>query len=131
MQSILYGETLGTTHMAEGHNPSKVEGDHNVEKEGHVAAECIQVEMHMTDWSTAQKEDPVVNANGELVRGPEEDQSEDTPGRAWFSQQRELNGVDHQNFTTLQNALYLCSTPEERMRIYYSLWPQWCIELPL
>ena len=36
VQSVLDGVTLGTAHKAEGHNPSMVEGDHNVEKEVHV-----------------------------------------------------------------------------------------------
>ena len=62
MQSILDGVTLGMAHRAEGHNPSVVEGDHNVEKEVHVATGQVQVEMQVTDWATAQKEDPVLNA---------------------------------------------------------------------
>ena len=62
VQSILDGVTLGTTQRAEGHNPSVVEGDHNVEKEVHVATGQIKVEMHVTDWATGQKEDPVLNA---------------------------------------------------------------------
>ena len=37
VQSILDGVTLGMVHRAEGHNPSVVEDDHNVEKEVHVA----------------------------------------------------------------------------------------------
>ena len=75
MQSVLDGVTLGMVHMAEGHDLSVVEGDHNVEKEVHVTkgqvqvemhmtdwAMQVQVEMHMTDWATAQKVDPVLNA---------------------------------------------------------------------
>ena len=34
VQSILDGVTLGMAHRAEGHNPSVVEGDHNVGKGG-------------------------------------------------------------------------------------------------
>ena len=49
-------------HRAEGHNPSVVEGDHNVEKEVCDTAEEVQVKMHVTNWATAQKEDPVLNA---------------------------------------------------------------------
>ena len=61
VQSILDRVALGTACRAESHDPSVVEGDHNVEKEVHVAAGPVQVEMHMTDWATAQKEDPVLN----------------------------------------------------------------------
>ena len=62
VQSILDGVTLGTAHRAEGHNPSMVEGDHNVGKEVHVTAGQAQAEMHVMDWAAAQKEDPVLNA---------------------------------------------------------------------
>ena len=33
VQSILDGVTLGMAHRAEGHDPSVVEGDHDIEKE--------------------------------------------------------------------------------------------------
>ena len=62
VQSVLEGVTMGMVHRAEGHSPSVVEGDHNIEKEVHVTAEQVQVEMHMTDWAAAQKEDLVLNA---------------------------------------------------------------------
>ena len=39
-----------------------VEDDHNIEKEVHVTAEQILVKMHMTNWATAQREDPVLDA---------------------------------------------------------------------
>ena len=48
MQSILDGVTLGTAH--------------NIEKEVCFTAGWVQVKMHVTDWATAQKEDPVLNA---------------------------------------------------------------------
>ena len=62
MQSILDGVTLGTAHRAEGHDPSVVEGDYDIEKEVHVTTGQVQVQMHMTNWAMAQKEDPVLNA---------------------------------------------------------------------
>ena len=37
MQSFLDGVTLGATQRAEGDDPAVVEGDHNIEKEVHVA----------------------------------------------------------------------------------------------
>ena len=47
---------------AEIHDPTVVEGDHNLEQEVHVAAGCVLVQMHMTDWAEAQREDPVLSA---------------------------------------------------------------------
>ena len=38
VQSILDGLTLGMAHRAEGHDPTVVEGDDNIEREVHVAA---------------------------------------------------------------------------------------------
>ena len=55
MQSILDGVTLGATQRAEGNDPAMVEGDHNIEKEVHVAAGQVLVEMHVTSWATAQR----------------------------------------------------------------------------
>ena len=37
VQSILDGVTLGMAHRAEGHDPTVVQGDHNIEREVHVA----------------------------------------------------------------------------------------------
>ena len=84
VQSILDGVTLGATQRVEGCDPAMVEGDANIGKEVCVAAGQVLVEMHVTDWATAQREDPHTQCCIELVRGPEEDWSEDTPGEAHF-----------------------------------------------
>ena len=60
--SVLDGVTLGATQRAEGDDPAMVEGDHNIEKEVHVAAWQVLVEMHVNDWATAQRENPVLDA---------------------------------------------------------------------
>ena len=62
MQSILDGVTLGATQRVEGDDPAMVEGDHNIEKEVHVAAGQVLVEMHVTNWATVQREDPELDA---------------------------------------------------------------------
>ena len=38
VQSVLDGVTLGMAHRAEGHDPTVVEGDHNIESKVHVTA---------------------------------------------------------------------------------------------
>ena len=35
-----------------------VEGGHDIEKQVHVAAGQVLVGMHVTNWATAQREDP-------------------------------------------------------------------------
>ena len=56
MQAILDGTTLGASQRAEGEDPAMIEGDQEKEKEVQVAAGQALVEMHVTDWTTAQKE---------------------------------------------------------------------------
>ena len=57
VKSILDGVTLGMAHRAKVHNPAVLEGDHHLEQEGHVATGHPLVEMHVTDWAKAQRED--------------------------------------------------------------------------
>ena len=62
MQSILDGVTLGATQRAEGDDPAMVEGDHNIEKEVFVTTGPVLIEMHVTNWTAAQREDPELDA---------------------------------------------------------------------
>ena len=77
VRSILDGVALGTTHWAEVHNPTRVEGDCQLEQEVCVTAGCAVVQMHVTDWVEAQGEDPLFSA----VQCTEEDRFEGTSGR--------------------------------------------------
>ena len=77
VQSILDRVTLGAAQRAEGDDPAMVEGDHNIEKEVCVTAGQVLVEMHVTNWTTAQR--PRTRCCIVLVRGQAEDGSEDTP----------------------------------------------------
>ena len=62
VRSILDGVTLGAVHQAEVHDPTVVEGDHSLEQEVCVIAGHALVQMQVTDWTEAQKEDPVLSA---------------------------------------------------------------------
>ena len=112
MQSILDGVTLGTAHSAEACKPAVVEGDHNIEREACVTAGQVLVEMHVTDWATAQKEDPVLNAVLSWLEAQKK-----TNLRTFFrqhasSKEGQMVLWNHQNFMTLENTLYLCSMPK-------------------
>ena len=48
---------MGSVHQAEVHDPTVVEVDHHLEQEIHVTAGHMHVQMHVTDWAEAQKED--------------------------------------------------------------------------
>ena len=62
VRSILDGITLGAAHRAEVNNPTMVEGNHDLEQEVCVATGCISIQMHVTDWAEAQREDPVLSS---------------------------------------------------------------------
>ena len=62
VQSILDGVTLDATQRAEGDDTAVVEGDHDIEKEVCVAGGGVLVEMYITNWATAQREYPELDA---------------------------------------------------------------------
>ena len=53
---------MGTSQRAERENPAIIKGDQQLEKEVQVATGQVLVEMHVTNWAAAQKEDPELNA---------------------------------------------------------------------
>ena len=59
---ILDRVTLGTAHWAKVHDPAVVEGDYCLEQEVCVVVGHIFVQMHVTNWAEAQKEDLVLTA---------------------------------------------------------------------
>ena len=61
VQSVLDGIALGVAHRAEGYDLAVVEGDYGIEKEVHVTAGWVLVEMHVTDWAKMQRENLVLN----------------------------------------------------------------------
>ena len=120
VQSILDGVTLGMAHRAEGHDPTVVEGDHNIEREVCVAAGQVQVEMYVTDWATAQREDPVLNA----VLNWLEAQEKTNLRHFWESM---LLAKKAKWYGRIIRILQCCRTPstyppcpKRRMRTYYS-----------
>ena len=62
IKSILDGITLGMAPQAEVHDLAMLEGDQCMQQEVCVATGCPLVEMHVTDWAEAQREDPTLSA---------------------------------------------------------------------
>ena len=62
MKSILDGVALGAVHLVETHDPAMVGSACHLEQEVHVAAGCMQVQMHVMEWAEAQREDPALSA---------------------------------------------------------------------
>ena len=68
-------------HWAKVHDPAIIEGKHCLEQEVCVTAGCALVQMHVTDWAETQKEDPMLSAVLNWLKGTEEDRFEGTSGR--------------------------------------------------
>ena len=62
VQAVLDGAAVGTSQRAERENPAVIESDQQLEKEVRFATGWVLVEMHVTDWAVAQKEDPELDA---------------------------------------------------------------------
>ena len=118
MQSILDGVTLGTAHRAEGHNPTVVEGDHNVEKEVCVTAEQVKVEIQVTDWAAVQKEDLVLNAILNWLGAKKKNDLRTLLEEHASSKEGQIVWRNHQNFTTSRMSSIYAVHPKGRTRIY-------------
>ena len=130
--SILDGVTLGAVHRAKGCDPAAVESDHKIEKEVCVTVGWVSVEMHVTDWAKAQREDPVLNAVLNWLEAQKKTDLKTLLGEHASSEEGQLVWQNHQNFTTLQNTLYLCSMPKgenEDLLLFVVLKAHWVTTL--
>ena len=110
MQAVLDGATLDTSQRAEGEDPAVIKGDQEKEKEVQVTAGQVLVEMHVTDWAAAQKEDPELDAVllwlGSMLQ---------VRRARWFGEIVKLS--------LPSKAPFICAPCQKgRMRICYSLW---------
>ena len=89
-----------------------IEGDQQREKEVQVTAGQVLVEMHITNWDTAQKEDPELDAVQQWLESKKKTDLRTLLGEHTLSEEGQMVWRNHQHFTTLQGTLYLCSTPK-------------------
>ena len=68
--------------------------------------------MPVTDWATAQKEDPKLDAVLQWLESKKKTDLRTLLGEYALSEEGQMVWRNHQNFTTLQGTLYLCSTPK-------------------
>ena len=68
--------------------------------------------MHVTDWAAAQKEDPELNAVLHWLETRKKADLKTLLGECIMSEDGQMVWRNHQNFTSLQGTLYLCSTPK-------------------
>ena len=103
---------MGATQRAEGDDPAMVDSDHNIEKEVCVTAGQVLVEMHVTDWAAAQREDPVLDAVLHWLEAKKKTDLRTLLGEHASSEEGQMAWRNHQNFMVLQDALYLHSMPK-------------------
>ena len=101
VQAILDGATLGTSQRAEEEDPAVIKGNQEKEKEVWVAAARVLVEMHITDWTTAQKEDPELNAVLQWLESKKKTDLRTLLGEHALSEEGQMVWRNRQNFTTL------------------------------
>ena len=111
VRSILNGIILGAACQVQVHDPTIAKGDHDLEQEVHVATGHVSVQMHMTDWAEAQREDPVLSTVLDWLEAQKKTDLKTLLGEHASSEEGQLILQNQQNFTIHQKALYLHSTP--------------------
>ena len=101
VQAILDGATVGTSQRAERENPAIIKGDQQLEKEVWVAAGQVLVEMHVTNWAAAQKEDPELNAVLQWLGSRKKADLRTLLGECIMSEEGQMVWRNCQNFTSL------------------------------
>ena len=112
VRSILNRITLGAAHRAEVNNPTLVEGDHDLEQEVCVTTGHVLIQMPITDWAEAQREDPVLSAVLDWIEAQKKTDLKTLLGEHAPGEEGQLILQNQQNFTIHQKALYLCSMPK-------------------
>ena len=109
----------------EKENPAIIKNDQWLEQEVQVTTRWVAGgHALIPDWAAAQKEDPELNAVLQWLETGKKTDLKTLLGECIVSEEWEGWMVlrNHQNFTSLQGTLYLCSTPkgEDEDLGYYS-----------
>ena len=103
---------IGVVHWVETHDRVVVESDHCLEQEVHVTAGHAQVQMHVTDWAKAQREDPVLSAVLDWLGPQKKRDLKALLANHASSEEGQLILRNCQNFTIYQGGLYLHLMPK-------------------
>ena len=112
VQAILDGTTMGTSQRTERENPAIIKSDQQLEQEVWVATGQVLVEVHVTDWAAAQKEDPELDAILQWLGSRKKADLRTLLRECIMNEEGQMVWRNHQNFTNLQGTHYLCSTPK-------------------
>ena len=116
MKSILDGVALEMAHWAKVHDLAMVEGDLHLEQELCVATGYLLVEMHLTDWAKAQREDPMLSTVLDWLKAQKKTDLKVLLAEHTSSEEGNLILHNRQNFAIHQGALYLCSMPKGKTK---------------
>ena len=93
-------------------NPAIIKSDQQLEQEMQVTTGWVLVEMHVTDWAAAQKEDPELDVVLQWLGSRKKADLRTLLRECIMSKEGQMEWRNHQNFTSLKGTLYLCSTPK-------------------
>ena len=98
---------MGLAYWAKVHYPIVVEGDHHLEEELHVNTGHALVQMHVTDWTEAQKEDSMLSIVLDLLKGQKKTDLKALLAEHASSKEGRVILQNWQNFMIHQGDLYL------------------------
>ena len=101
MQAVLDEATIGASQRVEREDPSVIEGDQQREKEVQVATRQVLVEMYVTNWATAHKEDPKLDAVLHWLESKKKTDLRTLLGEHASSKEGQMVWRNRQNFTAL------------------------------
>ena len=101
VQAVLDRATMGASQRAEGENPAIIKSGQQLEKEVQVTTGQVLMEMHVTDCTTAQKEDPKLDAVLQWLESKKKTDLRTLLGECIMSKEGQIVWRNCQNFTTL------------------------------
>ena len=118
MMSILYGVTMGTTERPDAHDPAVAKADEEMHKpvqETVILAWAAHVDLHVTDWVTAQQEDPILKTAIEWISGQKVQDLKHLLGDDTNTEEGKTILQEWKNLTLYQGGLYHCHTPTGKL----------------
>ena len=101
VQAILDRATMCASYRVEGENPTIIEGDQQMEKAELVATGRVLVEMYVTNWAVAQKEDPKLDAVLQWLESKKKTDLRTLLRKCIMNEEGWMMWRNCQNFTTL------------------------------
>ena len=130
VQAVLDGVTVGTSRCTERERPAIIKNEQLLEWKVHVAAGLALVEMHVTDWAKAQKENPELDAVLQWLGSKKKADVRMLLGECVMGKEGWMVWRNCQNFTSLQVLSIYAPPPWEKMRICCYSWCPKHIRLP-